>query len=516
MTKTIGCVCWISFCIAVTAAAGDHSKSGSVAEESIHGLAEKVRRSVVEILGTVQATGDTSYGTGFVLLQRNLVVTNAHVVRGVKDLIVRTNEGAAFASVEVLHVNEGVDLAVLRVIGLDVDPLSLSDRGIPSVGTAVVAVGHPRGYEYTVSNGIVSALRSLDPESPLLIQTTAPISPGSSGGPLLDMEGRIVGVCSLTLTEGQNINFAVPAREVGPVLERALRIEKNLADGRHDDLSPEDLARIVRGHRKQGDLVRAGTLVRKALGVHQGSLPLLLEAAEVAWSRGSYREVEAIVERMRSIDPTFAGGRQIHAAYLAQAGDCEGAIREGRKSLEGLLDKEQEAEAHAVLAECLGRVGQNEAALEHVDRALESPEIAGLPDYHALRAFLLQAAGRAEEADREAVVALELAGWDPMVVSALRERGLPRLVDVVSYKFEKDGRRFIVRGIVRNVGPVPLEEILVTAEGRDDTTTVVATGTARVQPERLVPGQSGAFEVLLAGAPEEVATYDVRVLDYRE
>ncbi|MDQ7006802.1 MAG: trypsin-like peptidase domain-containing protein [Acidobacteriota bacterium] len=482
----------------------------------LEALSRRLRPSVVEILGTIESSGDTSYGTGFVLREPSLVVTNAHVIRGVAQVMVRTWEGALLASVEVLHVDEKVDLAVLRVTGLKLEPLDLAASSLPPVGERVLAIGHPRGYEFTVSDGIVSAVRRLDEKGVELIQTTAPISPGSSGGPLVNMEGRVVGVCSLTLTEGQNINFAVPAREVGPVLDRALRIEAALADEDPTALPPRQLARMVRAYRLEGDLTRATELVRRALPVYPRDPGLLGEAAEVAWARGNYDEVRALIDRIETIDPDYAPAHQLRAAYLAQNGECPAAIGEAERALAGDLGETARAEAHAVLAECLGRKGDVAAALDHVELALEDGAIAALPDYHALRAFLLQASGREEAADAAALAALEAARWDPLVVAALRERGLPRLLEIVSYRArEEDGRR-IVRGVVRNRGPVPIEQILVSAEGFDGGEVLVATGTSTVSPERLVPGQSGAFEIALSGNPAEIASLSVRVVDYQE
>ncbi len=490
--------------------------SAAAQDGELRALSERVRPSVVEIIGTVQATGDTSYGTGFVVEDSGLVITNAHVVRGVSEAMVRSFEGALIASVDVLHVDEEVDLAVLRVLGLHVKPLFLAKGPIPAVGSEVVAVGHPRGYEFTVSNGIVSALRALEKGGVELIQTTTPISPGSSGGPLLDLQGRVVGVCSLTLTEGQNINFAVPARELRPVIDKALAVEKSLAAGSESGLPADALVRLVKTHREKGEFTRAGELVHKALGKHPRNLDLLAEAAEIAWSTGNYQEVDSLVDRMEAISPEFAPGRQIRAAYLAQTGRCEDAVRVGLASLKGALNAQQTAEAHAVLAECLGRLGRVDEALSHIEKALLSGEISSLPDYHVLHAFLLQSAGRIEEAHLAAVVALQAGKWDPLILGALRERGLPHLLDILSFKGGARGEHYEVHGVIRNAGPIPLEEILVTAEGFDAEEQLVATGTITVVPLKLVPGQTGAFEISLSGSPEDVESVAVRVVDYRE
>jgi S1-C subfamily serine protease len=485
-------------------------------ELDVRGLARSARPSVVELVGTVEDSGDTSYGTGFVVAEPGLVVTNAHVVQGVGELLVRSYEGALLASVEVLHTDAELDLAAVRVVGLDAPPMSFDPEARLDVGTPVVAVGHPRGYEYTVSEGIVSARRKLSPEGIELIQMTTPISPGSSGGPLLDGAGRVVGVCSLTLTEGQNINFAIPAGELPSFLDEARRIEKSLAGERVEGLPPQALARLVREHRTNGELGRAGELVRRALRAHPDEVTLLEQAAEVAWTKGDYDRVGELVDRIAALRPDYAPAHQIRAAWLAQRGDCHAAIPEARRALEGDMPPRQRAEAHAVLAECLGRSGEAEEALRHVDRALASDHIDQIPDYHVLKAFLLQLAERELEADREAVVALETSRWDPVVVAALRERGLPRLVEIVSSSGRAGETGYAVSGVVRNRGPVPLTRVVVTVEGLDREGEVVASGSARVEPERLVPGQTGAFRARLEGAPERVASYEARIVDYQE
>lgn len=522
-TAVLACVsCWLAVGAPSTFAGAPDTNDAVIAagaaepDAGLEALARRVRSSVVEILGAVEGTEDTSYGTGFVMRESNLVVTNAHVVRGVPQVMVRTFGGALLASVSVLHVDESVDLAVLRVIGLDARPLGAAELATPTVGTPVVTVGHPRGYEFTMSDGIVSALRALEDGGPTLIQTTVPISPGSSGGPLLDAQGQVVGVCSLTLMEGQNINFAVPVARVMPVLDRALAIERALQASAPEGLDEDAIVALARRHRAAGDLVRASDVVRRALEVRGSSVPLLIEAAEIAWTRGSEAEVEAILKRIERLSPGNADGRRIRAASLAQQGACDAAMVEARAVLDGGATPRHAAEAHAILADCLARQGNVALALSHVERALEDERIAVMPDYHALRALLLQSSGRPDDADREAILALELSEWNDRVVAMLRERGLPRVLEVTSFRHAREGDIEIVRGVVRHRGTLEVIEIRVTAEGVDASGRIVATGTSATVPDRLVPGQTASFRIALDGLVEDIERVIVRVIDYRD
>jgi tetratricopeptide (TPR) repeat protein len=235
----------------------------------------------------------------------------------------------------------------------------------------------------------------------------------------------------------------------------------------------------------------------------------------VAWSQGRFPEVKALLATIDGVQPGHPPGRQIGAALAAQDGDCARAVRESDAALAAGLDAERAGEAHAVLAECLGRLGRARDALTHVDQALAVGTIADLPDYHALRAFLLQALGKADEADRAAIDALVAAHWDPLVVAALRERGLPRLVEVVSQRTVAANGLLVVEGVVRNRGPVTLREVELTAEGTDAAGTIVASGSAKAAPGRMVPGQTGSFRITLGGAADAVKDVVVRVVDFQ-
>ena len=115
------------------------------------------------------------------------------------------------------------DLVVLAVEGMEEDGVLLSQRASVEVGETVFAVGNPRGLEGTFSKGIVSSVREIDGFS--LLQITAPISPGSSGGPITDEKGEVIGVAVATFKGGQNLNFAIPAKYVSDIESKIGEIE---------------------------------------------------------------------------------------------------------------------------------------------------------------------------------------------------------------------------------------------------------------------------------------------------
>lgn len=184
------------------------------AQENLSAIVKKIEPSVVVIL-TYDIVGKVhTQGTGFFINDRGDVITNWHVIQGANRAEIRTADGKVYPIKVVLAVDEEVDLIRVRVeIPPNVvRPMSVSSY-IPEVGERIIVVGSPLGLERTVSDGIVSQVRDI-PTFGKMLQITAPISKGSSGSPVLNMKGEVIGVATFQIIEGQNINFAIPGKKV--------------------------------------------------------------------------------------------------------------------------------------------------------------------------------------------------------------------------------------------------------------------------------------------------------------
>jgi S1-C subfamily serine protease len=186
----------------------------------------------------------TAFGSGFVIGD-NLIVTNRHVIAGASSgygRLVGTNlkyEIAGTVAVDAAH-----DLAILSLRGLEARPLAIGDSNQIAVGDEVYAVGNPEGLEGTFSQGIVSGIRHVDSDT--ILQITAPISPGSSGGPILNSNGQVIGIAVATVKDGQNLNLAIPSSyltaltswivsAVRPLEEQRAETKKQFAQGNLGD-----------------------------------------------------------------------------------------------------------------------------------------------------------------------------------------------------------------------------------------------------------------------------------------
>ena len=173
----------------------------------------EIARAAIPATATVialDARGDTlALGSGFLVRSDGVLVTNWHVLEGASSGIVVLPNGERYERVSVLDGDPKIDVALLKVPGFGMPTLKVRST-VPAVGEHVVAVGSPLGLSQTVSEGIVSATRILDGRE--LVQITAPISPGSSGGAVLDDAGAVFAISTMHLKGGQQLNFAVPVR----------------------------------------------------------------------------------------------------------------------------------------------------------------------------------------------------------------------------------------------------------------------------------------------------------------
>jgi hypothetical protein len=168
-------------------------------------------RSIDAVCSVVALQGGkpVRFGSGFVVSSEGLVATNQHVVEGASAIQVKCGrQQSAPGTIE--RTFGKADLVVIRAKQLSVKPLALSTLNPAKlIGQPVYVIGSPAGLEGTISNGLLSGVRNIIGST--LIQISAPISHGSSGGPVLLSDGKVIGIAAAGLAEGQNLNFALPA-----------------------------------------------------------------------------------------------------------------------------------------------------------------------------------------------------------------------------------------------------------------------------------------------------------------
>lgn len=183
-------------------------------------LFKKFHNSVVMVMSFDANQQPCAIGSGFLVGDGQTVVTNYHVIENSFSVKLKFTSGKVVTVNTVLGVDVKHDIVLLS-IPVRGQPLKLSKR-TPEVGEDIVVIGNPKGLEGTLSKGIVSGVRE-EGES-LYYQITAPISPGSSGGPIIGEEGGVLGVASFYVIGGQNLNFAMPSAYIHRLLRSPKKV----------------------------------------------------------------------------------------------------------------------------------------------------------------------------------------------------------------------------------------------------------------------------------------------------
>lgn len=187
-------------------------------ESTVAALAERVRKSVVVVSFSGRDGKQQGLGTGFVVSADGLIATNLHVIGEARPIDVQFSDGRTFSVTAVHATEKSMDLAVLKIDAKDLPVLKLGDSDALKQGEQVVAIGNPLGLRHSVVSGVVSEKRELDGKP--MIQVAIPIERGNSGGPLLDMQGRVHGIVTLKSQVTRNLGFAVVVNALKPLLEK--------------------------------------------------------------------------------------------------------------------------------------------------------------------------------------------------------------------------------------------------------------------------------------------------------
>jgi S1-C subfamily serine protease len=182
--------------------------------QAVIGVVGRVGPAVLSITGH-PSDGERGQGSGFLITPDGFALTNSHVAHGRQRLRAITEEGDALEA-KLIGDDPSTDLALVRLAARDLPHSELGDSDGLQVGQLVIAMGNPFGFHSTVSTGVVSARgRAMRSEQGRLIenivQHTAPLNPGNSGGPLVDSRGRVVGINTAIIAMAQGLGFAVPA-----------------------------------------------------------------------------------------------------------------------------------------------------------------------------------------------------------------------------------------------------------------------------------------------------------------
>jgi serine protease Do len=234
---------------------------------------------------------NTAIGSGFIFSDEGLILTNSHVVFGRQAISVTLDDGRKFTAI-LLGADPVYDLAVLKIpdAPAELPKAVLGDSSKIQIGEEVIAIGNPLGLEQTLTRGVISGVNRLIQEAQMplmlpLLQMDAAINPGNSGGPLVNLCGEVIGINTASMSEAQNIGFAVPinlAKKTVPALIKDGRVIRPWVGVNGRYLEKDSLA-ILNAPLTEGFLIESvdpGSPAQKA-GFRGGELPVTVASLEI-------------------------------------------------------------------------------------------------------------------------------------------------------------------------------------------------------------------------------------------
>lgn len=242
-----------------------HAKEGE-----IEIIAKKTKPAIVVIKSKGRSDGREALGTGFFISKDGLIVTNYHVIGEGKKITLETADGKEIDIDSVYAFDRENDLAILKAVNPSGTFLSISDSSTFQDGTSVVAVGNPQGLKHSVVSGVISGKREIDGRE--MLQVAIPIEPGNSGGPIVNLEGKVLGVLTIKSLVTNNLGFAIPTEQLNKLIKSTPVSIPMKAWATIGALNEDLWTPIFNGNWRQ----RAGRIISEGQGNGIGGRALLL------------------------------------------------------------------------------------------------------------------------------------------------------------------------------------------------------------------------------------------------
>lgn len=338
--------------------------------------------SVVVIFAQNEKGKVFALGSGFFVAD-GIIATNYHVIQGASRLSAKiVGQSGLYPISRVLMTDRPRDLAFLAVTGVKASALTLGDDTRVAAGDEVYVIGNPQGLEGTFSKGVISGIRFINGKR--YLQITAPISPGSSGGPVLNASGEVIGVAVGSLRTGQNLNFAIPISYLSSLLSspeqttNGFNVNPNHLPNEKKTAQPDSTKQPARvpSNYEVKEIAERISDVRK----HKDSADAHFKLAET-YRRWSFHKVEAIQAYKRAIelDPAYAQAYYgLAEAYMMHLPSRRVDPAELEKQVTMAADAYKQAirrkpdyfEAHLGLANAYSSLGRFDEAIEACKLAL--------------------------------------------------------------------------------------------------------------------------------------------------
>lgn len=327
----------------------------------------KQKKAVVTVYINDKDGKQIATGSGFIIGSNGIIATNYHVTSkwletADNTILIKMENGAYFPVEDLIAFDDNNDIALLKVTGKDLPTIKFSTDYKPKQGESIVVIGSPFGLETTVSDGIISSMRGKNE----LIQITAPVSQGSSGSPVFNSKGEVIGIATFLIQGGQNLNFAIPMKYVQLLLNGYKKPKKKTEPPLAPAPTPTPDTNLLSELEKAKAEVKKNPDSAEAhynLGQHYGFIATL----EPEKGYTSEDAIEAYKQAVK-IKPDYA------EAYLF-LGDEYRELKMYRDAISSytqvLKIRPDAASAHSGLGFCYKELGMYQKAIDEFKQAIE-------------------------------------------------------------------------------------------------------------------------------------------------
>ena len=344
------------------------SLSVAQADQTLVDLVKKVKPSIVLIETFDKDNKPIGQGSGFFIDNKGRLITNHHVVEGAYSATIKTSTGKEYPVQGIVAKDTEADIVklVVNLPDANITFLNLSVN-VPSEGEDIFVIGNPLGLESTVSTGIVSAVRDI-PAFGKILQITAPISPGSSGSPVINSKGEVIGVATLIVTKGQNLNFAIPSDKIIALKETAkAALSESYASLTADANGAQNS--FNRGLKElwQDNWSAALTYFQKATEKNPDNVDAWFYIGYCYGRLGRYQEAIEAYKQAIKIRPDDAEAHNNISIAYGKLGRYQEAIEACKQAIR---IKPDNADAHNTLGIAYGNLGRYQEAIESFKQAI--------------------------------------------------------------------------------------------------------------------------------------------------
>jgi tetratricopeptide (TPR) repeat protein len=345
-------------------------------QENLPGLIKKVESSIVMIVTYGKEGNMLGQGSGFFIDEKGDVITNSHVLQEASRATIITTDGEEHPIKRVLAEDKEGDIVQVSIdISTEaVRPLPVATK-LPEVGERVIVIGTPLGLDKTVSDGIVSAVREI-PGFGKIVQVTAPISPGSSGSPVINMKGEVIGIAAFFVVAGQNLNFAIPGERIARLTLGQGKTLPEREEARTKDLlaSAEGLYAMGIRYVWAEDYTRALPYFVETIKRNPGYAQAYFQMGYCLAKLGQYKEALGPYEQAVRINSKDADLLNNLCVAYGMVGRYHDSIESCRQSIQLKSDI---AETHNNLGWSYHRLGRYEEAIQSCKEAIRlKPDLA--------------------------------------------------------------------------------------------------------------------------------------------